>query len=391
MQIAIVAAGFSPGEADALRRAMGAWKRSGGIDHFRDKLLQGMCANGYPDEFAQRIYRQMLGFGEYGFPESHAASFALLVYDSAWLKHFEPAAFTCALLNSQPMGFYAPAQLVRDARAHGVEVRAVDVCVSAWDCALERCADGQPALRLGLRLVKSLSEAGAGRLVAARRERPFASVQDLAGRAALDRGDLEALAAAGAFASLSGNRHLAFWEVAGTERAPATAKLGVPARGALELGAGTGHFAEGQPLLPAPTEAERIVADYASVGLTLGRHPLALLRERLRRKQLLSASELRCVAHGRQVRTAGIVLMRQRPQTASGVTFLTLEDESGQVNVIVWERVGNEQRRALVESRLLEVQGEWQRQQEVMHLIARRLIDRTRLLGELLTHSRDFR
>jgi error-prone DNA polymerase len=390
MQIAIVAAGFSPGEADALRRAMGAWKRSGGIDHFRDKLLQGMRANGYSDEFAQRIYQQMLGFGEYGFPESHAASFALLVYDSAWLKHFEPAAFTCALLNSQPMGFYAPAQLVRDARAHGVEVRAVDVCVSVWDCALERCADGQPALRLGLRLVRSLSEAGANRLVAARQGRPFTSVQDLAGRAALDRGDLEALAAAGAFASLSGNRHLAFWEVAGTERAPRAAKPGVPARGALELGTATGHFAEGQPLLPAPTEAERIVADYASIGLTLGRHPLALLRERLRRKRLLSASELRCVANGRQVRTAGIVLMRQRPQTASGVTFLTLEDESGQVNVIVWERVGNEQRRALVESRLLEVQGEWQRQEEVTHLIARRLIDRTRMLGELLTHSRDF-
>jgi error-prone DNA polymerase len=349
-----------------------------------------MRANGYSDDFAHRIYQQMLGFGEYGFPESHAASFALLVYDSAWLKHFEPAAFTCALLNSQPMGFYAPAQLVRDARTHGVEVRAVDVCVSAWDCTLEHCADGQPALRLGMRLVKSLSEAGASRLVAARQERPFASVQDLTRRAALDRGDLEALAAAGAFASLSGNRHLAFWEVAGTERAPQAARPGVPARGVLELGTGTGHLAEGQPLLPAPTEAERTVADYASIGLTLGRHPLALLRDRLRRKQLLSASELRCVANGRPVRTAGIVLMRQRPQTASGVTFLTLEDESGQVNVIVWERVGNEQRQALIESRLLEVHGEWQRQEEVMHLIARRLIDRTRMLGELLTHSRDF-
>jgi error-prone DNA polymerase len=385
MQIAIVAAGFSAGEADALRRAMGAWKRSGGIDHFKDRLLNGMRARKYPDDFANRIYQQMLGFGEYGFPESHAASFALLVYDSAWLKHFEPAAFTCALLNSQPMGFYAPAQLVRDARAHGVEVRAVDVCVSGWDCTLERCEDGQPALRLGMRLVKSLSEAGAQRLVEARKERPFSSVQELAERAALDRGDLEALAAAGAFAALSGNRHLAFWEVAGTERAP-----GKQARGVLELGARTGHSAEGQPLLPAPTEGERIVADYASVGLTLGRHPLALLREQLRKKQLLSANELHCVANGKEVRTAGIVLIRQRPQTASGVTFLTLEDETGQVNIIVWERVGQEQRRALVESRLLEVHGEWQRQDEVMHLIARRLIDRTKMLGELLTRSRDF-
>src|SRR5580698_8652664 len=351
-----------------------------------------MHLKGYPAEFAERIYRQMLGFGEYGFPEAHALSFALLVYDSAWLKCHEPAAFTCALLNSQPMGFYAPAQLVRDARAHGVEVRPVDVCVSEWDCTLERCADGQPALRLGMRLVKSLSEAGALRLVEARRERPFASVQELAERAALDRGDLEALAAAGAFAALSGNRHLAFWEVAGIERVASLASnaSSQPVRGVLELGVRTGHSAEGQPLLPAPTEGERIVADYASVGLTLGRHPLALLRERLRKKQLLSAKELQCVAHGTEVRTAGIVLMRQRPQTASGVTFLTLEDETGQVNIIVWERVGREQRRALLESRLLEVQGEWQQQDAVMHLIARRLIDRTALLGELLTHSRDF-
>jgi error-prone DNA polymerase len=382
MQIAIVAAGFSPGEADALRRAMGAWKRSGGIDHFKDRLLGGMRERGYADDFANRIFQQMLGFGEYGFPESHAASFALLVYDSAWLKHFEPAAFTCALLNSQPMGFYAPAQLVRDARAHGVEVRAVDACVSDWDCTLEHCLDGKPALRLGMRLVKSLSELGAQRLVVARREGAFSSLQELAQRAALDRGDLEALAAAGAFAVLSGNRHLAFWEVAGTER--------MPARGVLELGARTGPSAEGQPLLPAPTEGERTVADYASVGLTLGRHPLELLRGRLRQKQLLSANELQCVAHGREVRTAGIVLMRQRPQTASGVTFVTIEDETGQVNIIVWERVGREQRRALLESRLLEVQGEWQRQDEVMHLIARRLIDRTKMLGELLTRSRDF-
>ncbi|HEY1492502.1 MAG TPA: error-prone DNA polymerase, partial [Steroidobacteraceae bacterium] len=204
MQIAIVAAGFTPGEADALRRAMGAWKRTGGLDAFRERLLVGMQTRGYPAEFAERIYRQMLGFGDYGFPEAHALSFALLVYDSAWLKHYEPAAFCCALLNSQPMGFYAPAQLVRDARAHGVTVRAVDACVSEWDSTLERGEDGEPVLRLGLRLVKSLSEAGVQRLVAARAQRPFASVQDLSARAGLDRDDLEALAAAGAFASLSG-------------------------------------------------------------------------------------------------------------------------------------------------------------------------------------------
>ena len=310
---------------------------------------------------------------------SHAMSFALLVYDSAWLKCHEPAAFTCALLNSQPMGFYAPAQLVRDARAHGVEVRPVDACVSTWDATLERREDGEPALRLGLRLVKSLSQAGAARLIAARAQQPFASVQDLSARAALERGDLEALAAASALASLSGNRHLAFWEVAGTERdlplAPAPRD---PAT------------AEGRPLLRAPTEGEAISADYAALGLTLGRHPLALLRARLRADALVPASELARAAHGSQVRACGIVLMRQRPATASGVTFLTLEDESGQVNVIVWERIGREQRRALLESRLLEVHGELQRSHGITHLIARQLIDRTRLLGELVTRSRDF-
>jgi error-prone DNA polymerase len=380
MQIAIVAADFTPGEADALRRAMGAWKRTGGLDAFRERLLTGMRHKGYPDEFAERIYRQMEGFGDYGFPEAHALSFALLVYDSAWLKCYEPAAFTCALLNSQPMGFYAPAQLVRDARAHGVEVRPVDACVSLWDSTLERRDDGEPALRLGLRLVKSLSQAGAERLIAARALRPCASVPELAARAGLDRGDLEALAAAGAFASLSGNRHLAFWEVAGTERplplAPATAQ--------------SADFAEGRPLLEKPGEGEEIVADYASVGLTLGRHPLALLRERLRADSLMTATELGSVANGTAVRTAGIVLMRQRPATASGVTFVTLEDESGQVNIIVWERVGSAQRRALIESRLLEVHGELQHQDGVMHVIARRLIDRSALLGQLTTRSRDF-
>jgi error-prone DNA polymerase len=380
MQIAIVAAGFSPGEADALRRAMGAWKRSGGLDPFRERLLSGMHAKGYSSEFAQRIYQQMLGFGEFGFPESHALSFALLVYDSAWLKCHEPAAFTCALLNSQPMGFYAPAQLVRDARAHGVEVRPVDACISHWDSTLERREDGEPALRLGLRLVKSLSQSGAERLVAARNTCAFRGIEDLGVRAALDRGDLEALAAAGALAALSGNRHLAFWEVAGTERPLPL----VPAA------TSPGSVAEGRPLLSAPTEGQAIVADYASLGLTLGRHPLALLRKRLSAAALSCAAELIAAGNGARVRTAGIVIMRQRPSTASGVTFITLEDESGQVNVIVWESVGREQRRAMIESRLLEVHGELQHQEGVTHLIAHRLIDRSRLLGELTTRSRDF-
>jgi error-prone DNA polymerase len=339
-----------------------------------------MRARNYSEDFAQRLYKQMMGFGEYGFPESHSASFALLAYDSSWLKYYEPAAFTCALLNSQPMGFYAPAQLVRDARDHGVEVRAVDVQESDVECTLEHRDDGEPALRLGMCLVKSLSESGARRVADARMERKFESVQDLARRCALDRGDLEALAAAGALSALSGNRHLAFWEVAGTERplplAPAPQRAG--------------SIEEGRPLLQAPTEGQRIVADYASVGLTLGRHPMALLREKLRNK-LLSAADLKCVASGKWVRTAGIVLMRQRPQSASGVTFVTIEDETGQVNLVVWESVGREQRKPLLAARLLEVYGQLQREEGITHLIAQKLTDRSALLGELLTRSRDFR
>jgi error-prone DNA polymerase len=356
---------------------MGAWRRSGGIGHLREKLLGGMAARGYPRQFAERIYRQMLGFGDYGFPLSHAASFALLVYDSAWLKRYEPAAFTAALLNSQPMGFYAPAQLVRDARAHGVEVRPVDVCTSEWDCTLEPEGDGQPALRLGLRLVRGLSRAGAARLVGVRAGGGFADVRELAGRAGLDRGDLEALAAAGAFAALSGNRHFAFWDVAGTEKP-------------LPIESEVGRRGEPAPLLSGPTEGETLVADYASVGLTLGRHPLALLRPALREKGLCTAGDIAALPHGSAVCTAGIVLMRQRPTAAGGVTFVTLEDESGQVNIIVWQRVGAVCREALVSSRLLEVHGRLQRQDGVTHIIAQRLLDRTALLGALLTRSRDF-
>ncbi len=392
MQLAIKAAGFTPGEADCLRRAMAAWKRHGDIRRYEEKLARGLTERGYTEEFARRLCRQIEGFGEYGFPESHAASFALLVYDSAWLKCHEPAAFTCALLNSQPMGFYAPAQLVRDARQHGVEVRPVSVESSEWDCTLEpreappRAGGAvspavQPALRLGLRLVRSLCEAGAGRVVAARARRPFATVQDLAERAALDRGDLEALAAAGALAPLAGNRHLAYWQVAGAERPLALEENGA---------SGGADADEGRPLLAAPTERESIVADYASVGLTLGRHPMALLRERLHGERILTAEDLAALPHGRLVRTAGLVLLRQHPANAKGVTFMTLEDETGQVNLIVWRKVAETQRRALVESRLLEVRGTLQRQGGILHVIARRLIDRSELAADLAAGSRDF-
>jgi error-prone DNA polymerase len=382
MQLAIVAAGFTPGEADHLRRSMAAWRRRGGLEKFEQRLVEGMAARGYHEAFARQIYQQILGFGEYGFPESHSASFSLLVYVSCWLKRYHPAAFTAALLNSQPMGFYAPAQLVADARRHDVEVRPVDATISDWDCTLEGrgesrlSRDADPALRLGLRMIAGLGEAAAQRLVAARQERAFADVADLAHRARLDRRDLEALADAGALASLAGDRHRAVWEVAGVERLPA-------------MIAGS-TFDEEAPELAPPSEGENLVADYRRLGLTLGRHPLALLRPRLRERRLATAAALREAPHGRLMRTAGIVIGRQRPDTASGVVFVTLEDETGTTNVVVWRTLGERQRRELLGSRLMAVYGKVEREGEVVHLVAGKLVDLTPLLGALATRSRDF-
>jgi error-prone DNA polymerase len=377
MQLAIVAAGFSPGEADRLRRAMAAWKRKGGLEPFQKQLIDGMLERGYAESFAQQIFNQILGFGEYGFPESHSASFALLVYISAWLKHHEPAAFCAALVNSQPMGFYAPAQLVRDARAHGVLVRPVDVAISDWDCTLERRDDGRPALRLGLRMVKHLSQEGVERLLAARAAGAFADIADLAERAALDRRDLEALAAADALAALAGHRHRAVWQVSGVERALPL----LPAATAAQ---------EGMPLLRAPREGQEIVADYFSTGLTLRRHPLALLRDALMKRGVIPNQELWELPDGRLVTAAGLVITRQRPGSASGVTFVTMEDETGYVNLIVWKRVADAQRAALLESRLLLVRGKLQREGDVLHVIAHRLTDLSALLGDLTVASRNF-
>ncbi|MBI2311253.1 MAG: error-prone DNA polymerase [Betaproteobacteria bacterium] len=390
MSLAVVAAGFTPGEADQLRRSMAAWRRKGGLEKFEARLIEGMRSRGYAEDFARQIFRQIQGFGEYGFPESHAASFALLVYVSAWLKCHEPAAFCCALVNSQPMGFYAPSQLIQDARRHGVEVQSVDVMASEWDCMLEpspspSMGEGRdgghallptPALRLGLRLVKGLSRAGAERIVAARARGAFENTGDLAHRAQLDRRDLECLAAAGALASLAGHRRKARWEVTGIETLP-------------PLLQGTG-FEETPIELPAPTEGEDLVADYASLGLTLGRHPLALLRSNLKQRRLLTAVELHALPHRSSARAAGIVTCRQHPDTASGVTFLTLEDETGYVNVVVWRDLAEKQRRELLCSRLLAVDGVLEREGEVVHLIAGRLADYTGLLGSLVTRSRDF-
>jgi len=377
MQLAVVAAGFTPGEADRLRRAMAAWKRRGGLGPFEEKLINGMRERGYAEDFARQIFKQIKGFGEYGFPESHSASFALLVYVSCWLKCHEPAAFTAALINSQPMGFYSASQLTQDVRRHGVEVRAVDVNQSDWDCTLEITGSAQPALRLGLRQVKGLPETAGRTIVEARSAGPYRSIQPLLERSALNRRELSALAAAGALKSLEGHRHRARWAVAGVEKPT-------------ELFPSMERY-EAVPMLRRPTEGQNIVADYKHLGLTLERHPMELIRKRLDRFNYVSAGELAGLRTGGRIKVAGLVITKQRPGTASGVTFVTLEDESGCINLIVWKKIADEQRGVLLHARLMGVDGELQIEGKVIHVIARRLIDHSALLGELLVPSRNFR
>ena len=455
MQIAMIAADFTGDEADDLRRSMAAWKRKGGVHKFHDRLVHQMVKNGYDETFAEAIFKQIQGFGEYGFPESHAASFALLAYVSSWLKCHEPACFLAALLNSQPMGFYPPPQLVYDAKRHGIEVRPADVTVSEWDCTLEQTGEqteepmeeqtgeqmeeqmesnaeraehlgsdpdsgrptqrsaqrlpksgsdpncgpkrnlaphgapqqtpapdvrarDQPAVRLGLCLVSGLGLSTAERITTARAQAPFTSTQDLALRAALDAGDLKALASADALAALSGHRRQQVWDASALKPAPPLLK-GVPVQ-------------EDLLLLPAASEGEEVLFDYAATGLTLRRHPMALLRPQLSKMRLLTAAQMHHLHSGRLVRACGIVTARQQPSTAKGVVFITLEDESGCVNVIVWKSVREKQRAQVLKARLLAVYGVWQRDEsgEVRHLIAQHLIDLTHLLGELATQSREF-
>lgn len=377
MQLAVVAAGFTPGEADQLRRAMAAWKRKGGLGSFEEKLITGMRERGYEEEYAQRIFRQIEGFGDYGFPESHSASFALLVYVSCWLKFYTPAAFTCALLNSQPMGFYSASQLVQDLRRHGVEVRAVDVNASAWDCSLEKTDEGAAAMRLGLRMVKGLSEAAGRRIVDVRRPQGYTKVQSLAERADLDRREMGALASSGALQALSGDRHRSRWAVAGIEKP-------MPLFPTVE------RF-EPTPMLSKPTEGQNIVADYRTTGLTLERHPLCLLRGHLNCYRYVVAEQLAARQNGQALNVAGLVVTKQRPATASGVTFVTLEDETGQINLIVWKKIAEQYRSTLLNARLMGIAGELQIEGKVIHVIARQLFDHTEMLGELSVQSRDFR
>lgn len=458
IKLAVVAAGFSPGEADQLRRAMAAWKRKGGLEAFEEKLVNGMLERGHPREFAERIFEQIKGFGDYGFPESHAASFALLVYISAWIKCYEPAAFYCGLLNSQPMGFYSPSQLVQDARRHDIKIRPVDALASDWESTLEQpgYARGQitapqPAIRLGLQRIKGLRENTAIRIIHARHRRQFADIGDLSRRARLDRGELGRLTEGGALKTLVGHRYQTHWEArgilpptalnieeteieeteieaatvnntninnitpgvpgtaintqpadsaAGINHAPANAYTKVaerPAHYQQPSQAGSLHQqtkpgAQDRVMLPAPGENDDLRADYASLGLTLGRHPMAILREsggpfRNCRK----ANELETLRHGCFIQVAGVVTGRQRPGSASGVLFLTLEDETHNINVVVWTRVLEQYRKAIVQGRLLKVKGIMERQASVIHVIAGHVEDLSDHLDHFALQSRDFR
>ena len=383
MRIAIVAAGFAPAEADALRHAMATFRRNGTIQTFRDKLIEGMAARGYDRDFATRCYQQIEGFGEYGFPESHAASFALLVYVSAWLKHHYPAAFACALLNSQPMGFYAPAQIVGDARTHGVAVRPVDVNHSDWDCALEDDGADGVALRLGFRQVKGLGQVDAEAIEAARGAAGlFPDPAAMWRRARIGKRVIETLAKADAFGSMGLGRREALWAVRALSSAPlplfaAARKKDGEGNGEGNGGEDGGDGVEPAVALPAMTPGEAVVEDYAALRLSLKTHPLALLREALARDGTVPAKRLLELETGAPVKVVGLTIIRQRPGTASGVIFLTIEDETGIANIVVWPKMFERFRRQVMGARLLSVTGTLQREGTVIHVIANRLEDLT--------------
>jgi error-prone DNA polymerase len=408
IKLAMVAAGFSAGEADQLRRAMAAWKRRGGLEPFEKKLVDGMLERGHSLDFAQRIFEQIKGFGDYGFPESHAASFALLVYISAWIKRHEPAAFYCALLNSQPMGFYSPSQLVQDAIRHDVKIRPVDILHSHWESTLETpdykwdSSTHQPAIRLGLQRIKGFNEAAALRVVSTRNQQTFRNVEDASRRARLDRGEMARLTEGGAFKVLAGHRYQTHWDVLGIPpRSPLLDNIADNIADDIADNSADKIFdkvAETAPNWPSntsiqlhpPSETDDIRADYTSLGLTLGRHPMAILREMKPFSQCKSANQLQLLNHGRFVQVAGIVTGRQRPSSATGVIFLTLEDETNNINVVVWQRVLERFRIAIVQGKLLRIKGVMERQNSVIHVIAGHVENCTPYLSEFLLKSRDF-
>lgn len=381
MKLAIVAAGFTPGEADQLRRAMGAWRKTGVMEKFRQKLMEGMAEKGLSPEFAEAVFRQIRGFGEYGFPESHAASFALLVYVSAWLKRHYPAAFAAALLNAQPMGFYAPAQLVADARRHGVTVLPPDVNDSDWDCSLQ---GAERNLRLGLRQVAGLPRVVADAIVAERiRGGRFHAIAEFARRTGVGRAVLARLSQADAFASLDTDRRAALWQALGEERTAADRPL-------LEgLEEGDDPVAG---CLPALEPAEAIAADYRTVGLSLRGHPVGLQRKRLEELRVLPAAELAAGRDGRIVRVAGLVIVRQRPSTARGITFVTLEDETGVSNLVVKPHVWERYRQVCRLSPAWLATGKLEHRSGVIHVVVSQIEDLSaRIRGSESVRSRNFR
>jgi error-prone DNA polymerase len=376
MQLAIKAAGFTADEADGLRRSMAAWKRKGNLEPYNEKLRKGLAKNNYPSDFAERLILQIQGFGEYGFPESHAAGFAVLAYYSSWIKRHHPSAFLAGLLNSQPMGFYSPSQLVQDAKRHGVPVHPVDVTISEIECTLEEIRSDTPPVRLGLQMIKGLSLVAAKRIVDARTQQPFSNVDDLARRARLDQFELGALARANALLPLTGHRRQAKWEVSAMKPAPALLR--------------NAPIHEAPLRLSPPSEGQEIVADYHSLGLTLNRHPLSLLRSRLKKMGMATALEIHDFVDRQFACITGIVTMRQRPPTAKGIIFVTLEDETGITNVVVQAELIERQRKEVLSAQLLTVYGIWQYKDGVGHLLAGRLEDHSHLLGELSISSRDF-
>jgi len=418
MQVAIVCAGFTPSEADALRRSMATFKFTGGVHHFHDKMIAGMVERNYTREFAEKTFSQIEGFGSYGFPESHAASFALIAYASAWLKCHHPDVFCCALLNAQPMGFYAPAQIVRDARLHGVEVRAVCVNASGWDCALEPAEGRYLAVRLGLRMAKGLARTHADEIVARRGAAPYRSVEDVWRRAHVPVAALERLAEADAFGSLGLDRRQALWAIRGLSDArlplfdspqeqiltdlspqpPPTTKGGertalpLPLRAwaAKRTEVGGRGSSEPQVALPPMTAGREVVEDYRSTGLSLRRHPVSFLRADLQSQRITRCADLANARDGQRLTVAGIVLVRQRPGSARGVLFITIEDETGHANLIVWPSVFDRQRRLVLTASMLACRGKVQREGEVIHVVADHLTDFSPLLRSVGQRGENF-
>ncbi|ANI78165.1 error-prone DNA polymerase [Sphingobium sp. EP60837] len=379
MKVAIVGAGFTPAEADQLRRAMATFKLTGGVSHFYDKLVNGMVSRGYPKDFAERTFKQIEGFGSYGFPESHAASFAKIAYASSWMKHHHPDVFCAALLNAQPMGFYAPAQIVRDARNHGVEVRPVSINHSHWDCTLEPARGSYKAVRLGFRQVRGLANIHGAAIVGARGPAPFESVEEVWRRAGVPRAAIERLAEADAFSCIAQDRRQGLWKVKGLGEAP----LPLFAAADQREGKFSPEGLEAPVVLQPMTEGREVVEDYRSLQLSLRDHPLSFLRPQLNDMRIVRCADLRSIRDGRNIEVAGVILVRQRPGSAKGVLFVTIEDETGVANGILWPNKFEVYRRQVMSASMIAMRGRLQKEGEVIHIICDRITDHDEMLRSI--------